>query len=209
VTLRRIAILGATFVALTVLVGTTITDAFDAWVLGLILPLRTPLVDNAFQLVTLVGGPLVSSVLAIALTFLLVTREGRRGQVALLMFVGIAIEAVLKQVVFQPGPPSELTRDSMLLVSLRDLSPYTYPSGYAMRVAFLGALVAVRYPRLRVPIGAVVALVAFGRVYLAAGWAADVAGGLLAGFALAALAKLIADRVGQSRPATPDALVSP
>lgn len=195
----RLAIQIAVFTGLTVLVATGATDAFDTAVLGWVLPLRTPILDQLVQAVTVLGDPIVSSLFAIALTFFLVANEGRRGQVALLFFAGIALEFVLKQVVFQPGPPSEIVRDSVLLPGLRELSPFTYPGGHVMRVTFLGALLAMRSSRLRLPVVIVVALVAVGRIYLATGWAADVAGGITAGLALATIAEVVRERVGSPR----------
>ena len=198
----RLAIQLAVFAGLTFLVGTGATDGLDAAVLGWLLPWRTAGLDGVFQSVTLLGDPIVSSLCAIALTFVLVAREGRRGQVVLLFFVGLALEFVLKQLVFQPGPPSELVRDAVLLPGLRELSPFTYPGGHMLRVTFLAAVLASRSPRLRGPLVVVVALVAVGRVYLAAGWAADVAGGLMAGLVLATIAELIDERLGSARATT-------
>lgn len=198
---NRLAIQLAVFAGLTFLVGTGATDALDAAVLGWLLPWRSPLLDQLFQALTLAGDPVLSSLCAVAVTVILVAREGRRGQVALLFFAGIALEFALKQVVFQPGPPNELVRDAVLLPGLRDLSPYTYPGGHVMRVTFLAALLGARYPRLRVALAIVVLLVAAGRVYLATGWVADVAGGLIAGLALATIAELVRERLGSARAA--------
>jgi membrane-associated phospholipid phosphatase len=78
-----------------------------------------------------------------------------------------------------------------------------------MRVAFLAWIVASRAPRLRVPLAIVVAVVAFGRVYLAASWAADVAGGILLGIALAALAELVGERLAAGQRAPRAALATP
>ncbi len=186
------------FALLTVLVGTGASDAADAAVLGWLLPLRSAPLDQLFQTVTILGDPIVTSLLAIALTFALVAREGRRGQVALLFFAGLALEFILKQIVFQPGPPSELIRDAVLLPGLREISPFTYPGGHVMRVAFLAALLGARYPQLRGGLWIIVAAVAAGRIYLATGWPADIAGGLLAGLALATIAELITERAGSA-----------
>ena len=190
----RLLVQLAVFAGLTFLVGTGATDAFDATVLGWLLPWRSPGLDRVLQVITFVGDPLVSSACAIAVTFVLVRRDGRRGLVGLIFFAGFALEYVLKQVVFEPGPPSELVRDAVLLPGLRELSPFTYPGGHAMRAAFLAVLLGTRYPRLRVPLAIVVLVVAAGRIYLAAGWAADVAGGLVAGIALATIAELLSER---------------
>lgn len=196
----------ALFAGLTFLVGTGATDAFDAAVLGWLLPLRSGQLDQVFQAITVLGDPIVSSLFAIALTFALVAREGRRGQVALLFFAGLALEFILKQVVVQPGPPNELIRDAVLLPGLREISPYTYPAGHVLRVTFLAALVGARNGRLRVALAIVVAAVAVDRIYLATGWAADIAGGLLAGLALTTVAELVHDRAGSARAA--DALAA-
>jgi membrane-associated phospholipid phosphatase len=68
-----------------------------------------------------------------------------------------------------------------------------------MRVAFLSFMVGTRYPRLRAPLASLTALVAFGRIYLAAGWAADIAGGILVAFILATVAELIEERATARR----------
>ena len=194
--LDRLAILVAAFAGLTFLVGTGATDAVDDSILSVMLPWRSPALDQVFQLITLAGDPLLSSIVAVAIALVAVAREGRRGQVALLFFAGIAVEYALKQLVFQPGPPSELVRDAVLIPGLGHLGPNTFPGGHVMRVAFLAAVIGASYPRLRVAGIILVTLVAMGRVYLATGWAADIAGGLVAGLALATIAELVHERVG-------------
>ena len=193
---ERLALLAAAFVGLTVLVGTGATDAVDDAILGVVLPWRSAALDQIFQLITLAGDPFVTSILAIAVTLVAVAREGRRGQVALLLFAGIAAEYALKQLVFQPGPPSELGRDAVLISGLGHLSPYTFPGGHVMRVTFLAVVIGASYPRLRTLGLVVVGLVAAGRIYLATGWAADIAGGLIFGLALATVAALMHERLG-------------
>ena len=195
----RLPIVAVAFVVLTGLVALGATTALDDAVLSAILPLRNPTLDQVMQLVTLLGGPIVSAAIAISLTFFLVARDPRGMYVALLFAAGIAMEYTLKQLVIQPGPPSEYVRDAALFVSLRDLVPYTYPSGHVMRVTFLASVLASRYPRLALPAYAVAGLVALGRLYLAAGWLSDMAGGLLAGLLLAAVAELIRARVASPR----------
>ncbi len=193
---ERLAILMAAFAGLTLLVGTGATDAVDDSILSVMPQWRSPALDQVFQLITFAGDPLLSSIVAVAIALVAVAREGRRGQVALLFFAGIAVEYALKQLVFQPGPPSELVRDAVLIPGLGHLSPNTFPGGHVMRVAFLAAVIGASYPRLRVAGIILVTLVAMGRVYLATGWAADIAGGLLAGLALATIAELVHERVG-------------
>ena len=78
-----------------------------------------------------------------------------------------------------------------------------------MRVAFLAAMIGSRYPRLRPPLASLTALVGFGRIYLAAGWAADIAGGVLLGLALATVAEVIEERARDRQAATGVAFVTP
>ena len=191
----RLAIQVAAFAGLAFLVGTGATDAVDAAILGWVLSLREPVLDQVFQLFTFAGDPVVSSVIAVAITLVAVAREGQRGQVVLLFFAGMLAEYALKQLVFQPGPPSEVTRDAVIIPGLRHLSAYTFPGGgHVMRVTFLAAMVGASYPRVRIAAVIIVALVAAGRIYLATAWAADVAGGLIAGLALATVVELVRAR---------------
>src|SRR5258708_17905684 len=157
----------AGFGGMTGLVGSGLSDAFDEAVLATLLPYRSQPAIDAVQLVTLLGSPILSSVLALGLTVRLVATDGRRGLVPLLFFAGFAVELALKAVIFQPGPPSELVYDAPLFVSLRAVTPFTYPYAPAMRIAFLASLVAWRVPPAPVPLAVVVALIAFGRVFLA------------------------------------------
>jgi membrane-associated phospholipid phosphatase len=195
----RLAIQLVALATLTVLVGSRATATFDTSVLAWLLQWHQPLLDQVFQAITLLGDPIVSSLFAVGLLVALVGREGRRGQVVLIFFLGIALEYVLKQLVVEPGPPSELVRDAVLLPGLRELSPYTFPSGHVMRVTFLAAVVAAHFGRLRVGVAIVVALIAVGRIYLAAGWTSDVAGGLVAGLLLATIAEIIEVRLASHR----------
>jgi len=164
-----------------------------------VLQWRNSAVDQVFQIATIIGDPVVSSLFALVLTLVAVARTGRRGWVGLLFFAGLAVEYALKQLVLQPGPPSELVRDAVLIPALSHLSPYTFPGGHVMRITFLALLLGAGYPKLRVAGLLVVLLVAVGRLYLAAGWASDVAGGLIAGMALATVAELVRARISSPR----------
>lgn len=195
----RLAIQLALFAGLAVLVGTGATDTADDAILGWVLQWRNSAVDQVFQIATSIGDPVVSSLFALALTLVAVARTGRWGWVGLVFFAGIAVEYALKQLVLQPGPPSELVRDAVLIPALSHLSPYTFPGGHVMRITFLALLVSASYPKLRGVAILVVLLVAVGRLYLAAGWAADVAGGLIAGMALATVAELVRARISSPR----------
>jgi len=195
----RLAIQLALFAGLAVLVGTGATDTADDAILGWVLQWRNSAVDQVFQIATSIGDPVVSSLFAVVLTVVAVARTGQRGWTGLLFFAGIALDYALKQLVLQPGPPSELVRDAVMIPALSHLSPYTFPGGHVMRITFLALLVSAAYPKLRGVAIIVVLLMVVGRVYLAAGWASDVAGGLIAGVALATVAELVRARISSPR----------
>lgn len=97
---------------------------------------------------------------------------------------GAAVEVAGKVLLHHPMPEQAL-RDPGL-VSLG--TPSSYPSGHALRILVVGALVVHCAPRRwgRIVAG-LVALIAAGvlasRLYLSAHWASDVAGGALLGLA--------------------------
>ncbi len=180
---------------LAVFAGTEASDQVDRAVLLWITSLRTPAVETVVWGITLAAGPLVSSALAIVLAIVLARREGARGLAPLLLAGGFALEYALKQLVYQPSPPSELTRDAAFIPAMRDLSAFSFPDGGSLRATFLALLVAGRRPEWRVLLWFVVALIAVARLYLATGWVTDVLGGIACGAFLASLAEVVTSRL--------------
>jgi membrane-associated phospholipid phosphatase len=131
-------------------------------------------------------------------------RYGLRGFLApLLLFAGVAIEIVLKYALFHPPPPPLIlqTRWQLPFSSLSlahalpgwiNLLPYSFPSGHLLRTTFLVSLI-MGQPgqRYRLAGVAVIAIMAFTRVYDNDHWISDVIGGCLLGLTLASLAVAI------------------
>jgi len=171
---------------LAALVALGVTQAIDGWVLRAVGAIGSYPLDVAASLFAILGQSEVTGPLALVLAFVWWRRRGIRGLVPLLLFAGVAIEAVLKHFVAHPAPPIELSRAIEFLPQLGPTSPYSFPSGHMFRAVFLAALV-LEQPIFWVIFGTM----AFTVLYLAEHWASDVAGGALAGLLLAGLAAAI------------------
>src|SRR5262249_19499869 len=193
---RRLAL---AFVVLCVLVAFGATRTVDRWGLTLASPIASYPLDVAASLVTLLGEPQISGAVAVALSVRWWQRRGKQGLAPLLLFAGVAIEAVLKYVLPYPGPPHEFSRGlqlplffqlaTPLLLHLH--TPYSFPSGHMLRTTFLVALISEHRPRWRTAGWALVLAMAFTRVYLNDHWVSDVGGGILLGLTLAAVATVL------------------
>lgn len=177
------------FAAVAALVAVGATDAIDQRVSDLAAAAGSKAIDLPASIFNIVGQMEVTSVVALALAFVWWRRRGARGLVPLLLFAGVALEAVLKHVVQHPGVPEELSRSVAVLPFVHAATPYSFPSGHMLRVTFLAALMTHRWA-----FWTLVVLMAATRIYLNEHWASDVLGGFLLGAALAAVAaSLFAD----------------
>src|SRR6266851_498040 len=194
--LRRASIFTLAFVVLCLLVAFNATRAVDWWGLTLAQPLAAYPLDVAASLVTLLGEPQITGAVAVALSFRWWRRGRARGWGPLLLFAGVAIEAVLKYVLPHPGPPHEFSRGLQFPLFLRFATPlllhldtpYSFPSGHMLRTTFLVALISEHRPRWRTVGWMLICAMAFTRVYLNDHWVSDVGGGILLGLTLAAAA---------------------
>ena len=121
----------------------------------------------------------------------------------LLIFVAVAIEAVLKLTLAHPAPPDDRVRTISLVPSVHIAFPNSFPSGHVLRVTFLAAIVH------GVPTwisAALVLLMVASRVYLAEHWLSDCVGGLALGLLAAGVGYAVfgrrddADRGAIGRP---------
>ena len=111
----------------------------------------------------------------------------------LLIFVAVAIEAVLKLTLVHPPPPDDRFRTIELIPTVHVAFPNSFPSGHVMRVTFLAAIVH------GVPSwisAALVLLMIASRVYLAEHWLSDCIGGLALGLVAAGVGYALFGRSG-------------
>lgn len=197
--LCRARLFALAFVVLCVLVAFDATRTVDWWGLTLAHPVASYPLDVAASLVTLLGEPQITGAVAVALSLSWWQRRGVQGLVPLLLFVGVAIEVVLKDVLPHPGPPPEFSRGLRLPLFLhfaRSLflhfaTPYSFPSGHMLRTTFLVMLLSEHVPRWRIAAWTLVCAMAVTRVYLNDHWVSDVGGGILLGLTLAAVAAIV------------------
>jgi undecaprenyl-diphosphatase len=184
------------FVAITVLVHLRLLAGIDIFLMRL----KQPLGNSGLDVLAELSALLVSTefcVLYAAIAAGLLWRAGvGRWSLAPFGFVGIeVVEVGLKYVVDQPPPPSEFYRQIYYPLTTLVIGG-SFPSGHAMRSAFLCVFlvtivgVIVRHPLARV-IQIVAALFclfcAFSRVYLGYHWPSDVVAGLILGTAVGLL----------------------
>ncbi|MEW6583503.1 MAG: phosphatase PAP2 family protein, partial [Actinomycetota bacterium] len=146
----------------------------------------SPTVHAAVAIAWAGSGP----VTAAAGTLLCLRRHGRRRgtrvAVRWLLAVGAggAVEAATKTIVARPGPTPVVTDVAAARVGI---APGSFPSGHVITAVLAGALLARLHPTpwARAAAAAWPAVIAWSRLTLAAHWPADVAGGALAGIAVA------------------------
>jgi membrane-associated phospholipid phosphatase len=199
--LLALAVLGAGFAVYTQVVAGGLLAALDLAVARALQAAWLPALDPLGQVVAVVGGVEVTSLLAAGLAVFL-WRRGFRVEAAALLALpaGLALETVYKWVLRHPPPLAFAHPDGPTVVTMLHGGTLTlsgsYPSGHMMRTVLvygLGAFVVRRLASpgwartLAAPAAAVVVgLMALDRVYLGVHWQSDVVGGLLLGGAVLA-----------------------
>jgi undecaprenyl-diphosphatase len=182
---------------LTVAVAADLTDQLDRAVLEWLQARPSFALDLMSSLITVSGGAVATTTAVLVLTLWWTRRHGWSGAAPLAMFVAVAIEWGLKWVVPHEGPPAGLDRDLELVPSFHLETPYAFPSGHALRAAFLSVLLA-RWTRVpRWILAAYAGAMAISRIYAGQHWPSDVAGGILLGAAVALIATPLAARLGE------------
>jgi undecaprenyl-diphosphatase len=111
------------------------------------------------------------------------------------VFVASGLNAVIKGLADRGRPPEAIGFDALVGVPG---SP-SFPSGHAMSAFATAAAVAVLAPRLRVPVLALAAVIAFSRVYLGVHFWIDILVGAALGAAIGMLVSTALSRVCHAR----------
>jgi undecaprenyl-diphosphatase len=207
--LAALGLLGVAFAVYTQLVGGGLLAPVDLAVARAFGAIWSPAAEPAGQVIAVVGGVEVTSLLAAGLAALL-WRRGFRLEAAALLALPIAsvLEAVYRLALRHPAPVAFAHPDGPSVVTMLRGGTLTlngsYPSGHMMRTVLVYGLGAFVVRRLASPgwartlaaptVAIVVGLMALDRVYLGVHWQSDVVGGLLLGGAVLAGAVTWLDR---------------
>jgi undecaprenyl-diphosphatase len=195
--LIALALLAIAFVALTMAVGAGVLGSLDKQVLQAMASIWREPLHPLFQAIAELGGLELTSILMLALVAYLVRGGfGADAWVVVAFGAAVALELLYKANLYHPGPPRAFTHDdgpslTVLFGNGTAVHSNSFPSGHMVRTVIVYGLLAFVVRRLTrsrlvralaIPIAvAVMALMAFDRLYLDVHWESDVIGGLLLG----------------------------
>jgi membrane-associated phospholipid phosphatase len=172
-----------------------------------------PALHPIFQVIALLGGIELTTILMVGLFFFLI-RRGLGSDalgIAVVFIAANLLELFYKYTLYHPGPPGSIAQaDGPSLTHVVPRIAFnSFPSGHVVRAVVVYGLLAFVIRRLApsplaravaVPVAIVViVLVSFDRIYLDVHWETDVIGGLILG----AIA-LLAGTVWLDRPRKPE-----
>lgn len=162
---------------------------------------RSGLLDPLFQGLSLIGSfGIVWLLLAVAISGFSWSRPWLWTRVGAAVLLAEGISGALKLWIERDRPPVSRPVPEPLLEAP---STFSFPSGHAT-VAFAAATVlALAVPRLRWPLYALAALIAFSRVYVGVHYPGDVLAGALLGVGIATALRMLAGALRRSEPELP------
>jgi membrane-associated phospholipid phosphatase len=181
---RGLIVLG--LVALLLVCAVGLDDDMTVWAAQA----KTPILDLLVGIIDPIGRG-VTLLVACAALALLAWRCGRTrlceaarlGALAF-MYAGL-VEFTLKHLVGRPRPNAALAATVGVLGPSWTPDVDSFPSGHATSVFAVAAVFGTFYPRLRLPLYALAAAVALGRVYLERHYLSDVVAGAVLGVIVA------------------------
>jgi undecaprenyl-diphosphatase len=173
----------------------------DRSIQGWVVDNRVDLLDPLFQGLSLIGSfGVVWLALAVAISGFSWSRPWLWTRVGAAILLAESISGSLKVAVERDRPPVSRPVPEPLLESP---STYSFPSGHAT-VAFASATVlALAVPRLRWPLFALAALIAWSRVYVGVHYPGDVLVGAALGVLIATALRMLAGALRRSAPPLP------
>jgi undecaprenyl-diphosphatase len=173
----------------------------DRSVQGWVVDNRVGLLDPVFQGLSLIGSfGIVWLLLALAISGFSWSRPWLWTRVGAAILLAESASGALKLWVERDRPPLSRPVPEPLLESP---STYSFPSGHATVSFACATVLALAVPRLRWPLFALAALVAFSRVYVGVHYPGDVLAGAVLGVVIATALRRLAAALRRSAPPLP------
>lgn len=151
--------------------------SFDQDFSQFLFSIRNPILDGIFTFFSIIGDKMLVWIL-LALIFLLIARNW---YFILSFFVGAGsvyvINSVIKHIVQRERP---FTQDPTLIPLLTE-SSYSFPSGHASSSFLAATIISYYFPKFRVVLFILAAIIAFSRVYVGVHYLTDVLAGAIEG----------------------------
>jgi undecaprenyl-diphosphatase len=159
---------------------------------------RLDVLDPVFQGLSLIGSfGLVWLVLAVAISGFSWSRPWLWTRVGAAVLLAESLSGALKLAFERDRPPvSEPVPEPLLEAP----STYSFPSGHATVAFACATVLALAVPRLRWPLFALAALIAWSRVYVGVHYPGDVLAGAVLGVAIAIALRMLARALRRSAP---------
>jgi undecaprenyl-diphosphatase len=162
---------------------------------------RLGLLDPLFQGLSLIGSfGVVWLLLAAAISGFSWSRPWLWTRVAAAILLAESISAALKEGLERDRPPVSNPDPEPLL---HTPSTFSFPSGHATVSFACATVLALAVPRLRWPLYALAAAIAWSRVYVGVHYPGDVLAGAVLGVAIATALRMLAGALRRSGPPLP------
>jgi undecaprenyl-diphosphatase len=168
---------------------------------GWVVDNRVGLVDPFFEGLSLIGSfGIVWLLLAVAISGFSWSRPWLWTRVGAAILLAESMSGALKLWVERDRPPVSRPVPEPLLEAP---STYSFPSGHATVAFACATVLSLAVPRLRWPLFALAALIAFSRVYVGVHYPGDVLAGAALGILIATALRMLAGALRRSGPPLP------
>ena len=162
---------------------------------------RVGVLDLVFQGLSLIGSfGIVWLLLAVAISGFSWSRPWLWTRVGAAILLAEAISGALKPAIERDRPPVSRPEPDPLLETP---STFSFPSGHATVSFACATVLALAVPRLRWPLFALAALIAWSRVYVGVHYPGDILAGAALGVLIATALRMLAGALRRSGPPLP------